>query len=225
MSSSTRCCAADRRRRLLRLALALAAAAGPAAAQPERGALPQASAAAGTSATAAHITRYVDDGRLLGEGRLTWFGFHVYDARLYAPANFDPVDATARPFVLELTYARRLSGRSIAEASRDEMRRLGFGDEAQHGRWLAQMQRLFPDVEPGRRIAGVNRPGGGARFYVDGSFAGSIDEPEFARAFFAIWLDPRSRAPRLRESLLKGARSSTAAAARAGVAPASVVSP
>jgi hypothetical protein len=65
------------------------------------------------------------------------------------------------------------------------------------------MEALFPDVDKGRRIAGVNQPGTGARFYVDGVFAGSIDEPDFARAFFAIWLDPRTRAPRLRDSLLK----------------------
>jgi hypothetical protein len=152
-----------------------------------------------------HITRYVGDARLAGEGRLTWLGFHVYDARLYAPPRFDLTDPATQPFVLELTYARKLEGKSIAEASRDEMQRLGLGDAAQHARWLAQMEKLFPNVDKGRRIAGVNQPGVGARFYVDGNFAGSIDEPDFARAFFAIWLDPRTRAPRLRESLLKGA--------------------
>jgi hypothetical protein len=167
----------------------------------------QSAAAAATVAVGAgpHITRYVTDARLAGEGRLTWLGFHVYDARLYAPPRFDLADPATQPFVLELTYARKLEGKSIAEASRDEMQRLGLGDAAQHTRWLAQMEKLFPNVDKGRRIAGVNQPGVGARFYVDGNFAGSIDEPDFARAFFAIWLDPRTRAPRLRESLLKGA--------------------
>lgn len=153
--------------------------------------------------TTAHIARYVNDARLAGEGKLTWLGFHVYDARLYAPAGFDVGNPFAQQFVLELTYARKLEGKAIAEASRDEMQRLAFGNAEQHARWLAQMEKLFPDVEKGRRIAGVNQPGKGARFYVDGDFVGSIDEPEFARAFFAIWLDPRTRAPRLRDSLLK----------------------
>jgi hypothetical protein len=152
-----------------------------------------------------HITRYVADARLAGEGRLTWLGFHVYDARLYAPARFDIADPFAQPFVLELTYARKLEGKGIAVASRDEIQRLGFGTDAQHARWLAQMEKFFPDVDKGSRIAGVFQPGAGARFYVDGNFAGSIDEPEFGRAFFSIWLDPRTRAPRLRDSLLKAA--------------------
>lgn len=159
---------------------------------------------------AAHITRYVADARLAGEGKLTWLGFHVYDARLYAPAGFAIADPYGQAFVLELTYARKLEGKSIAQASRDEMQRLGLGTEAQHAVWLTRMEQLFPDVEKGRRIAGVNQPGSGARFYVDGRFVGSIDEPDFARAFFAIWLDPRTRAPRLRENLLKGSGATAA---------------
>jgi hypothetical protein len=31
---------------------------------------------------------------------------------------------------------------------------------------------------------------------------GTIDDPVFARAFFAIWLDPRTREPQLRNRLL-----------------------
>jgi hypothetical protein len=66
------------------------------------------------------------------------------------------------------------------------------------------MLRVFPDVERGRRIAGVNLPARGVRFYVDGRDAGSIDDTEFARAFFAIWLDPRTRSPKVRDGLLRG---------------------
>ena len=158
----------------------------------------------------AHVRRYVGDAPFAGSGRLTWYGFHVYDATLYAPARFDAAEATAKSFVLELTYARKLDGRGIADASRDEIERLGFGTEAQRARWHEQMLKLFPDVEKGRRLAGVNVPGAGARFYADGRFLGSIDDPAFARAFFAIWLDERTKAPQLREKLLKPAPVRTA---------------
>jgi hypothetical protein len=200
MSSSTRLKKPDRRGAFAATVFAAALVAQPVLAQTPALA---ASASDPAATISAHITRYVSDGRLAGEGRLTWFGLHVYDARLYASPQFDVADPFARPFVLELTYARRLDGKAIAESSRDEIRRLGFGDDAQQRRWLAQMQKLFPDVDKGSRIAGVYQPGGAARFYVDGAFVGSIDEPEFGRAFFSIWLDPRTRAPRLRESLLR----------------------
>ena len=209
MSSSTRFRDPDVRACALAAFLLVAVAPlSPAVAQPAA-ANP---AAAMNSAT--YITRYVSDGRLAGEGRLTWLGFHVYDARLYAAADFDVANPFARPFVLELTYARKLDGSGIADASRDEIERLGFGTEAQRGAWHKQMTALFPDVDKGRRIAGVYQPDSGARFYVDGSYAGAIDEPEFARAFFSIWLDPRTRAPRLRESLLKGTGPSAGVANR-----------
>jgi len=158
----------------------------------------------------AHVHEYVGDAPLAGTGRLTWFGLHVYDAALYAPARFDLANPTAQRFVLELTYARRLGGKGIADASRDEIERLGLATPAQRARWHEQMLKLFPDVEKGRRLAGVNVPGSGARFYFDGRFLGSIDEPAFARAFFAIWLDERTKAPQLREDLLKTAPARTA---------------
>jgi hypothetical protein len=161
-----------------------------------------AAASSPTAAAPAHVRKYVGDAPA-ATGRLTWFGLHVYDATLYAPSRFEPADPTASRFVLELTYARRLEGKGIAEASREEIERLGFGTPAQRERWHEQMAGLFPDVEKGRRLAGVNVPGTGARFYFDGRFLGSIDDPAFARAFFAIWLDERTRSPQLRENLLK----------------------
>jgi hypothetical protein len=157
---------------------------------------------AGDTGAPAHVRKYASDMRLAGQGKFTWFGFHVYDAALYAPARFDAANPAAQPFVLELTYARKLEGKSIAEASRDEIERMGFGTEKQRALWHEQMLRLFPDVTKGQRLAGVNVPGSGARFYFDGRFVGSIDDPEFAHAFFAIWLDERTRAPQLRERLL-----------------------
>ena len=178
----------------------------PTATQIAAGALISAATALGSPALAQspaeHVRKYLTEARVAGEGRLNWFGFHVYDARLYAGSGFDSAAPLAQPFVLELTYARKLEGRAIATTSRDEIERMAFGSTEQRERWFTKMVELFPDVDKGSRIAGVHQPGAGARFYVNGRFAGSIDEPEFARAFFAIWLDPRTRAPKLREQLL-----------------------
>ncbi len=139
-----------------------------------------------------------------GEARLTWFGLLIYDARLFVGPQFDPVEPERQPFALELTYARSLSGKAIAETSRDEIARLGFGNETTRRQWFEAMLRIFPDVDAGLRIAGVNLPGRGVRFLVNGQERGSIDDAEFARAFFAIWLDPRTRSPSVREGLLRG---------------------
>jgi hypothetical protein len=141
--------------------------------------------------------------REIGAGSLHWFGLHVYDARLaVAGERFDP----AQPFALTLRYARDLSGERIAETSIDEIRRLGFGTSADHQRWLDEMRRVFPDVRRGDELTGASTPGRGAQFLLNGRPIGSIDEPAFARAFFAIWFDPRTRSRDLRANLLGGGR-------------------
>jgi len=152
-----------------------------------------------------HVRRHIEDPQALGTGRLTWFGLHVYDAQLFVPRGFDPARPTTQPFALELLYARSLDGRAIAERSRDEIARLKIGTDAQRAHWLAEMTALFPDVKAGQRLAGIYRPAGATRFYVDGRFLGEIADPEFGRAFFAIWLDPRTSAPQLRANLLRHA--------------------
>ena len=152
------------------------------------------------------VRAVLPDAQFAGRGRLTYFGLHVYDAQLFAPPGFEARRFADQPFGLELTYARRLYGKLIAERSRDEMARLGVGSETQRERWLATMARLFPDVDKGRRLLGINVPGIGTRFFADDQPLGDVDDPAFARAFFAIWLDERTSEPALREQLLRYAR-------------------
>lgn len=141
--------------------------------------------------------------RLAGEGTLRWFGFRVYDARLWSGApGLDPRAPTERPFALELRYARSLSGTAIAERSAQEIERLGHGDPQARSRWLDAMRALFPDVNDGDRIVGLHEPGGSTRFFLNGAALGEIADPGFGPAFFGIWLDPSTAAPELRNALL-----------------------
>jgi len=135
----------------------------------------------------------------LGEGTLRWFGIKVYEARLWTTGGAPDF---ARPLRLELRYARALRGPAIAERSDEEIARLGFGTLEQRAAWSAAMRSLFPDVSPGDTLAGEHLPGRGARFLRNGAPLGEIADPEFSRAFFSIWLDPRTSAPDLRAALL-----------------------
>ena len=147
------------------------------------------------------------DARLCGEGVLRWFGLKVYEARLWVAGDgFDPARFSRSPFALDLRYARALEGEAIAKTSLDEITRLGFGDPQRRSAWFDAMRGIFPDVRDGDRLTGVNRPGGGVQFYRNDQRIGTVADPEFAAAFFAIWLDPRTTAPALRASLLDSGR-------------------
>jgi hypothetical protein len=135
----------------------------------------------------------------VGEGTLRWFGLKIYDARLWAPGGAPDF---SRPLRLELRYARALRGAAIAERSDAEIARLGFGTAQERAAWLTEMKRLFPDVAPGDTLAGEHVPEFGARFWRNGAPLGEVPDPGFSRAFFSIWLDPRTSAPELRAALL-----------------------
>jgi hypothetical protein len=159
-------------------------------------------ALAQAAAVPGHVEQSVPQARLAGAGTFTWFTMKIYSAELWVgPQGYQP----QAPFALELRYARKLDGAKIAQASAEQMAKIGAGSAAQRQAWLARMTTLFPDVNDGSRITGVNVPGGGARFYLDGKPLGNIAEPAFARAFFGIWLDPATTAPALRTALLANA--------------------
>ncbi|MFJ2982494.1 MULTISPECIES: chalcone isomerase family protein [unclassified Pseudomonas] len=145
------------------------------------------------------------EARQVGSGEFTWFGLSVYTARLWSASS---PQGWQQPFALELIYHRALSRDTLVQASLDEMRRLAERPlpPATLERWTQAMQGAFVDVQPGMRISGVYLPGQGSRFYVDGQLRHEVADPAFARAFFAIWLDPRARDPQLRQRLLGLAR-------------------
>jgi Chalcone isomerase-like len=158
--------------------------------------------AAANTAPPAEVAAELTGARLLGSGRLTFLGLHIYDARLWAGDGFTADGFERHPIALELIYARTLYGKLIAERSLDEMKRIGGFSEEQGERWLASMKQTFPDVAKGDRITGVQRPQEAARFFHNGTSRGELRDAEFTRRFFGIWLSPQTSEPKLRLSLL-----------------------
>jgi len=141
--------------------------------------------------------------QLSGQGSYRWFGFKLYDAYLWRDTQQNKNGQWWQvPFALELVYARNLSGERIAQASIDEIRKLELGTPAQQSEWLRWMIEVFPDVNEGTRLSGIYIPEQGVRFYSEGRLLKHISDVEFAKAFFAIWLDERSSAGSLRRALL-----------------------
>jgi hypothetical protein len=131
-----------------------------------------------------------------GEGAYRRYGFHIYDAVLWATEH--PERA---PRALQLTYGRRISREKIVAASLDEMAALGAAGERLPA-WGQQLAALLPDVVAGDRLLGIHEPDG-ALFYFNGRRLGGVRDAEFARRFFGIWLDPQTSAPELRAALLR----------------------
>ena len=134
-----------------------------------------------------------------GAAVMRFIGLKVYDVRLWTPMKpFTYAD----PFVVELVYDMSLKGKDIADRSVKEMRAQGFKDETKLKRWGDQMTKIFPDIKTGDTLIGLSIPGKEARFYNREQLIATVPDPEFAKAFFDIWLSEISSEPQLRLKLL-----------------------
>ena len=69
-------------------------------------------------------------------------------------------------------------------------------------RWGEAMTKAFPDIKKGDTLIGVSIPGKEARFYSRDKFIAAVPDPEFAKAFFDIWLAESTTEPKVRARLL-----------------------
>ncbi len=135
----------------------------------------------------------------VGKGSHTYFGLKVYHVALWATgARWNP----AEPHALDLESNRAISGDQLAAAGIGEMTRLALGTPEQLKTWRGQMDRLLPSVKSGDQLVVFCAPNHKTLFFYNGAERGEIDDPAFGAAFFSIWLDPRTKNPALRKSLL-----------------------
>lgn len=136
---------------------------------------------------------------LCGEGVFSWSVFRFYRARLLTQSGrFDE----SKPFLLDLSYLRSLTGKQIVSTSMEEIARLFEPSPDQMKIWEGLLSAIIPDVSLGDRLLGWFIPGTGVQFFSANQPLGQIQDPEFARMFSAIWLDPRTRSPQLRQALI-----------------------
>ena len=145
---------------------------------------------------AAHIDEALNPAKLQGSGKLTWWGLHVYDAAFYRGGGLNSSE-----FALDMHYQKSFTGHSIANRTVEEMRKLGVPEQQAQG-WGKQLASFLPNVESGQNLTAIYIPKQGTTFYFQGKQLAQIPGSDFPKAFFGIWLDTKTSAPKLREQLL-----------------------
>lgn len=148
-----------------------------------------------------YIGQYVPEARTVGTHRVKMAIWDVYDVTLYAQSG---TYVAEKPFALSLTYLKSIPGRIIADQATSVMRRQGFKNEYKLAQWHERMTKIFPDVEPGTTLTGITNGKGNVVFLNDGKPIGKINDKEFEKHFFGIWLNPQAEEPELRKNLLGG---------------------
>ena len=144
--------------------------------------------------------------RLVGQHRLTYWGFEVYDASLWANAPFAAPDWHKQVLGLELRYLRDFKGTDLAQRSIDEIQGQRPLSPTQLQIWSATLQTLMPNVRAGESITAIYSPDQGMQLLHQDRLMGELRDAEFARRFLGIWLATETSQRKLRQNLLAAAR-------------------
>ena len=145
------------------------------------------------------VERYVSNPTIQGTARLKYLMWNVYDATLYTSNDLHKNEG---PYALKLDYLLDLKGAAIAERSIKEMRQQGFNDQAKLVAWESALKNIFPDIKKGNSIIGIRDDNNYTIFYKNNLKIGQINDPEFTKCFFDIWLGKETSQPQLRTQLL-----------------------
>lgn len=145
------------------------------------------------------VSRYMDDGMLIGSATHEIAFWDIYDLTLYAE---DHPFTGSPPYALEIAYQKGFRADLIADKSIALIREQNYTDEMRLAEWHSQLVTIFPDVSKGTVITGIYTEEMETAFYCDGMYIGQIKDPEFGQYFFNIWLGEDSTEPKLRQKLI-----------------------
>ena len=138
------------------------------------------------------------DLQLVGEARLKFLFWSVYNSRLYSDDG--RYLEGQRPLRLEIEYRLDIDADDLVAQTASEWQYQGLAHQQQQ-RWLQMLTDLWPDVSKGDvltlTIDGQQR----STFYRNGERLGTIADPGFGQQFLDIWLSPNTSRPELRLAL------------------------
>jgi hypothetical protein len=139
----------------------------------------------------------------LGQSTYDWFLVKLYTAELWAPTPVQSMDQLWQtPFALSLTYDIRIKPAKLAQVTLEQMEHQAPVAPDVAERWVQQLTQLYPPIAKGTTLIGLYNPAGRMALYCDGKLLGEIQDSDFSKRFFQIWLDARSSYPKNRLQLL-----------------------
>ncbi len=145
------------------------------------------------------IKPFVPAPEQVGKGTLKFTFIKIYDALLYAPNG---VWDNNKPFALQLQYAVPIKSNRITQQTIAEIEKQGVTDTQKLALWTEKLAAIYPDVRDGISLTGVYTATGDTVFFKNDTPIGTIQDAEFSRLFFDIWLGQNTSAPKLRRALL-----------------------
>ncbi|MBR9874691.1 MAG: hypothetical protein GYB23_10525 [Vibrionaceae bacterium] len=146
--------------------------------------------------------------KTVGEAKLTWFIFDIYESRLRAPDGRYQVgsDVSPHPIALEIYYQRDVTKQQLLEVTDEQWQKLGVNKQRRQ-EWLSELSKMYPNINKGDELAYVTDGKAGHLIYRRAGDAfmqtvGYVEDEGLNDAFLSIWLSPKTEFPKLRKQLI-----------------------
>lgn len=139
-----------------------------------------------------------------------WWGFRVYEARLFLPSGsksegFNAI--TVRPKVLSLTYNTSFTAEEFFVSSKEILAANNRVDPSIAKNCLVELKPLFQPVAEGDSYHLIHRQDGKLDLRLNDQLLGTVCDENGTRAYFSIWL---SREHSIKESFQRDLLGATA---------------
>ncbi|MGO1191839.1 MULTISPECIES: chalcone isomerase family protein [Vibrio] len=136
--------------------------------------------------------------KFVGEARLKYMFWNVYDAQLFTTSGqYVPGEY---PIQLTLTYLRDFTAKDLVKATNEQWQHLGKFDLK--NTYDKQLLSLWPNIKKGDSLTLLTNAKGQATFLHNTKELGVINGRDFAENFLAIWLDKDTSHPEFRRELI-----------------------
>ncbi|GEB70313.1 hypothetical protein PC2016_3284 [Pseudoalteromonas carrageenovora] len=139
-----------------------------------------------------------DDFTKVGEARMEYLFWDVYDATLFTPSG--KYKSGENPIKFKLKYLRDFEAKDIVKATKEQWEHLNKPDLSQ--KYADKLLNIWPNISKGDSLMLETDVNGKSTFYYNDEKVGQIDDVQFANDFLAIWLDKNTSEPALRQQLL-----------------------
>lgn len=135
----------------------------------------------------------------VGEARLKFLLWSVYDSRLYTPTG--EYQSGIRPLKLEIEYLLDVKADALVERTQTEWNKMGR-KHPRHDEWRQKLGSIWTDINSGDVISLELDSENRSTFRRNGELLGHIEDPEFGQEFVDIWLSEDCTRPEIRQALL-----------------------
>lgn len=135
----------------------------------------------------------------VGEARLKFLFWSVYDSRLYTSSG--EYRDGERPLKLEIQYLLDVKADALLERTLMEWSDMGRSHPRQE-QWRSELANIWTDIQSGDVLSLELDSRNRSTFRRNGEILGHIEDPEFGQEFVDIWLSDDCTRPEIRESLL-----------------------